>query len=133
MPVIRTPDERFDNLPDFPYQPHFVEINGMHIHYIDEGQGEVILCLHGEPSWSFLYRKMIPILAPNYRVIAMDFVGFGRSDKYLYPCTFWLKGLKRRTIHTRSPVGRQIGTAHEANQEPCDDGGAGCRGVPAQW
>ena len=82
MPVIRTPDERFDNLPDFPYQPHFVEINGMHIHYIDEGEGEVILCLHGEPSWSFLYRKMIPILSRNHRVIAMDFVGFGRSDKY---------------------------------------------------
>ncbi len=82
MPVIRTPDERFQNLPDFPYAPHYVEVNGMRIHYIDEGQGEVILCLHGEPSWSFLYRKMIPILVRNYRVIAMDFVGFGRSDKY---------------------------------------------------
>ena len=82
MPVIRTPDERFDNLPDFPYQPHYVEINGMRISYVDEGEGEVILCLHGEPSWSFLYRKMIPILSRNHRVIAMDFVGFGRSDKY---------------------------------------------------
>ena len=82
MPVIRTPDERFDNLPDFPYQPHYVEINGVRVHYIDEGQGEVILCLHGEPSWSFLYRKMIPILSRNYRVLAMDFVGFGHSDKF---------------------------------------------------
>src|SRR5437660_12091690 len=81
MPIIRTPDERFQNLPNFPYAPHYVEVNGMRIHYVDEGQGEVILCLHGEPSWSFLYRKMIPILSRNYRVIAMDFVGFGRSDK----------------------------------------------------
>src|SRR5947209_4460132 len=82
MPVIRTPDERFQDLTDFPYQPHYVEVNGMRIHYVDEGKGEVILCLHGEPSWSFLYRKMIPILSRNHRVIAMDFVGFGRSDKF---------------------------------------------------
>jgi haloalkane dehalogenase len=82
MPVIRTPDERFANLPDYPYQPHYVEVNGMRIHYIGEGKGEVILCLHGEPSWSCLYRKMIPILARNHRVLAMDFVGFGRSDKF---------------------------------------------------
>lgn len=82
MPVIRTPDERFANLPDFPYQPRYVEVNGLRVHYIDEGQGEIILCLHGEPSWSYLYRKMIPILAGEHRVMAMDFVGFGRSDKF---------------------------------------------------
>jgi haloalkane dehalogenase len=82
MPVIRTPDERFKNLPDFPYQPHYVEVSGLRVHYIDEGKGEVILCLHGEPSWSFLYRTMIPILSRNHRVLAMDFVGFGRSDKF---------------------------------------------------
>ncbi len=82
MPIIRTPEERFANLPGFPYQPHYVDVNGMRIHYVDEGQGEAILCLHGEPSWSYLYRKMIPMLARNYRVLAMDFVGFGRSDKY---------------------------------------------------
>src|SRR5947209_3109810 len=82
MPVIRTPEERFQNLPDFPYQPHYVELNGIRVHYLDEGQGEVILCLHGEPTWSFLYRKMIPILSRNFRVIAMDFIGFGRSDKF---------------------------------------------------
>ena len=82
MAVIRTPEERFAHLPDFPYQPHYVEVNGMRVHYVDEGQGKVILCLHGEPSWSYLYRKMIPILALHYRVLAMDFVGFGRSDKY---------------------------------------------------
>src|SRR5437588_7091483 len=82
MPVIRTPEERFQNLPDFPFEPHYVEINGVRVHYVDEGRGEIILCLHGEPSWSFLYRKMIPILSRNRRVVAMDFVGFGRSDKY---------------------------------------------------
>jgi haloalkane dehalogenase len=82
MPVIRTPDERFRDLLGFSYQPHYVEVNGMRIHYVDEGAGEVILCLHGEPSWSYLYRKMIPKLSRNQRVIAMDFVGFGRSDKY---------------------------------------------------
>ncbi len=82
MPIIRTPEERFKDLPDFPFQPHFLDINGVRIHYLDEGEGQVILCLHGEPSWSYLYRKMIPILSKNHRVLAMDFVGFGRSDKF---------------------------------------------------
>ena len=82
MPTIRTPDERFQNLPGFPFQPHYVEVNGLRVHYLDEGQGEAILCLHGEPSWSYLYRKMVPILARQYRVLAMDFIGFGRSDKF---------------------------------------------------
>jgi len=82
MDMLRTPDERFNNLPDFPYQPHYIEIEGKRVHYVDEGQGEIILCLHGEPSWSFLYRKMIPPLSKNHRVIAMDFIGFGRSDKF---------------------------------------------------
>jgi haloalkane dehalogenase len=81
MTVLRTPDERFAHLPDFPFAPHYVEVNGLRVHYLDEGQGEIILCLHGEPSWSFLYRKMIPILSANQRVLAMDFIGFGRSDK----------------------------------------------------
>lgn len=81
MPIIRTPDERFASLPGYPYQPHYVEVNGLRMHYVDEGQGEVILCLHGEPSWSYLYRKMIAILSRNYRVVAPDFIGFGRSDK----------------------------------------------------
>ena len=82
MPVIRTPEERFKDLPELPFQPHYVDVNGLRIHYLDEGQGEVILCLHGEPSWSYLYRKMIPILSRNHRVLAMDFIGFGRSDKF---------------------------------------------------
>lgn len=83
MQVLRTPEERFRNLPDFPFQPNYVDINGIRVHYIDEGAGETILCLHGEPTWSYLYRKMIPGLARKYRVIAMDFIGFGRSDKYI--------------------------------------------------
>jgi haloalkane dehalogenase len=80
--MLRTPDNRFYGLVDFPYEPNYVEINGGRLHYIDEGEGEVILCLHGEPSWSFLYRKMIAPLKKNYRVIAPDFFGFGRSDKF---------------------------------------------------
>jgi len=82
MPLLRTPDSRFTNLPDFPFEPHYVEINGARIHYVDEGEGEAILCLHGEPTWAYLYRKMIPILGRRQRVIAMDFIGFGRSDKF---------------------------------------------------
>ena len=82
MDTLRTPDERFNNLPDFPYEPHYLEIEGARIHYVDAGKGEIILCLHGEPSWSFLYRKMIPPLSEVHRVIAMDFIGFGRSDKF---------------------------------------------------
>jgi haloalkane dehalogenase len=82
MPLIRTPEDRFANIPDFPFEPHYVEINGARIHYLDEGSGKVILCVHGEPSWSFLYRKMIPILSQKHRAIALDFIGFGRSDKF---------------------------------------------------
>ncbi len=82
MLTLRTPDERFANLPDFPYEPHYVELSGgLRMHYVDEGQGDPILCLHGEPSWSYLYRKMIPTLSKHGRVIAADLIGFGRSDK----------------------------------------------------
>ncbi len=81
MPVFRTPDHRFAGLPDFPFPPHYLDLDGLRLHYVDEGAGEVVLCLHGEPTWAFLYRKMIPPLAARHRVLAMDFVGFGRSDK----------------------------------------------------
>ena len=80
--ILRTPDERFTNLEGWTYEPQYAEINGARVHYIDEGEGETILCLHGEPTWVYLYRKMIPVLSARHRVIAMDFVGFGRSDKY---------------------------------------------------
>jgi len=85
MSVVRTPEERFKTLPDFPYAPHYVDIKGVRVHYVDDGNGEIILCLHGEPSWSFLYRKMIKLLSVRYRVVAVDFIGFGRSDKFTEP------------------------------------------------
>jgi haloalkane dehalogenase len=81
MPIIRTPEERFEGIKDFPYDPKYLEVDGVRIHYVDEGEGDVILCLHGEPTWSYLYRKMIPSLSENHRLLAMDFIGFGRSDK----------------------------------------------------
>lgn len=82
--ILRTPDERFLDLPDFPFRPHYAEVKGLRIHYLDEGPpgADPILLLHGEPSWCFLYRKMIPVLvAAGYRCVAPDLVGFGRSDK----------------------------------------------------
>lgn len=86
MPIIRTPDERFTNLPGYPFMPHYADLGGVRMHYVDEGPdadaAEIILCLHGEPSWSYLYRKMIPILAGRFRVVAPDLIGFGRSDKF---------------------------------------------------
>lgn len=81
---VRTPEERFENFHNFPYEPHYALIDGLRMHYVDEGSesGEVILLLHGQPTWSYLYRKMIPILAEaKYRVIAADHIGMGRSDK----------------------------------------------------
>jgi haloalkane dehalogenase len=97
MPLLRTPDERFANLPDFSFEPRYVEINGARVHYVDEGHGETILCLHGEPTWSYLYRKMIPILSTKHRVLAMDFIGFGRSDKFSDPNEYSFE-MHRRTI-----------------------------------
>jgi len=79
--VLRTPEERFAALPDFPYEPRYVEIEGLRMAYVETGAGDPILCLHGEPTWSFLYRRMLPTLASAGRVIAPDLVGFGRSDK----------------------------------------------------
>jgi len=81
---VRTPEERFENLKDFPFEPHYAFIEGLRMHYIDEGpvSGQLILMLHGQPTWSYLYRKMIPILSEaGFRVIAPDHIGMGRSDK----------------------------------------------------
>ena len=78
----RTPDDRFENLPDFPFAPTYVTVgNEWRMHYVDEGDGAPILCLHGEPTWAYLYRHMIPPLANAHRVVVPDFIGFGRSDK----------------------------------------------------
>jgi haloalkane dehalogenase len=84
--ILRTPEERFENLKDYNFEPNYLEINGLRIHYLDEGpiDGDVIYLLHGEPAWSYLFRKMIPTLVDaGYRVIAPDMVGFGKSDKYI--------------------------------------------------
>ncbi|MCG7597216.1 haloalkane dehalogenase [Mycobacterium sp. PSTR-4-N] len=84
MDILRTPDERFADLPDFPFAPHYVDVAGIRMHYLDEGprDAEVVLLLHGEPSWSYLYRTMIPVLTgAGLRAVAIDLVGFGRSDK----------------------------------------------------
>jgi haloalkane dehalogenase len=85
MDVVRTPDERFADLPDFPYAPGYAQTaDGLRVGFIDEGpkDGPVALLLHGEPSWSFLYRKMIPVFVDaGFRVVAPDLIGFGRSDK----------------------------------------------------
>ena len=89
MKLLRTPEERFAKLPFFPWAPSYLEdlpgYEGLRLHYLDEGPKdarEVFLCLHGEPTWSYLYRKMIPVfLAAGARVVAPDWFGFGRSDK----------------------------------------------------
>jgi len=85
MEFLNTPDPRFENLSGYPFTPNYITLNdGLQMHYVDEGpkDGEVVLCLHGEPSWSYLYRKMIPVFAAaGYRVIAPDLIGFGKSSK----------------------------------------------------
>lgn len=88
--AVRTDEDRFGDLPDWPYRPHYVEdlpgYEGLRLHYVDDGpkHGEVFLCLHGEPTWAYLFRRMIPsFLDSGARVIAPDFYGFGRSDKPL--------------------------------------------------
>jgi haloalkane dehalogenase len=77
----RTPDERFEGLPGWTFEPRYLEQDGLRMHYVDEGAGDPVLLLHGEPTWGFLYRKMIPPLARVARVVAPDYFGFGRSDK----------------------------------------------------
>src|SRR2546421_1237752 len=102
MEILRTPDERFTDLPGYGFEPHYVKVDGLRVHYVDEGSAsaEPVLMLHGEPSWSYLYRKMIPLItAAGYRTVAPDLVGFGRSDKpgrredYTYQRHVdWMKG-----------------------------------------
>jgi haloalkane dehalogenase len=77
----RTPDERFERLPGYAFEPRYLEQDGLRMHYVQEGAGDPVLLLHGEPSWAFLYRKLIPPLAEVARIVAPDYFGFGRSDK----------------------------------------------------
>ena len=82
MDVFRTPDERFDGLPGYGFEPHYADVDGLRMHHLDEGEGDPIVCFHGEPTWAYLYRKMLwPLVAGGHRVICPDYAGFGRSDK----------------------------------------------------
>jgi haloalkane dehalogenase len=113
MQVLRTPEERFRNLPDYPFDPHWTDLTaGLRMHHIDEGppDADPVLMLHGEPSWSYLYRRMVPVFtAAGLRAVAPDLVGFGKSDKpasrvdYSYQAhmdwlTEWLLALDLRRI-----------------------------------
>jgi haloalkane dehalogenase len=126
--VYRTPDDRFLGLPGFPFEPHYVEIDGLRTHFLDEGQGEPMLLLHGEPTWSFLYRAMIHALRPRFRCIAPDYIGFGRSDKltdtgaysfaFHYDClerfvdVLGLSGLTMVVQDWGGPLGLRYATQH---------------------
>ncbi len=82
METHRTPDDRFADLPGYPFEPRYADVGGLRMHYLDEGAGSPVVCFHGEPSWSYLYRKMLPpLVAAGHRVICPDLAGFGRSDK----------------------------------------------------
>jgi haloalkane dehalogenase len=83
--AYRTPDERFYRLPGWTFEPHYLEQDGLRMHWVDEGAGDPVLLLHGEPTWGYLYRKLIPMLASAARVVAPDYFGFGRSDKPVEP------------------------------------------------
>jgi haloalkane dehalogenase len=101
--VLRTPDHRFENLADYPFTPRYATVAGFRIHYVDEGPRDAapVVLLHGQPSWSYLYRKIIPVLsAAGHRVVAPDLVGFGRSDKPVEQSAYtyerhvdWMRGL----------------------------------------
>ena len=82
MDAYRTPDERFEGLPGYSFEPHYEDVDGLRLHYVDEGEGSPVVCFHGEPTWAYLYRKMLPpLVAAGRRVICPDYAGFGRSDK----------------------------------------------------
>ncbi|MBZ0111421.1 MAG: haloalkane dehalogenase [Thermoanaerobaculia bacterium] len=83
MKFLRTPDERFESLSGYPFPPHYVNLGELRMHYVDEGPSgsDPVLMLHGEPSWSYLYRRMIPVCAEEHRVVVPDLIGFGKSDK----------------------------------------------------
>ena len=139
---LRTPDDRFADLPDFPYEPRYVEVDGLRMAFVEEGSGAAgtFLLLHGEPTWGYLYRRMIPPLVDaGYRVIAPDLIGFGRSDKptdrsaYTYAnhvawLTEFVRGLDtsgRRFPRLRPGLGRAARAADDRGESglvrPCRD------------
>jgi haloalkane dehalogenase len=91
VPSVRTPDANFDGLAEFPYEPNYISIDGLRMHYLDEGRrdGPVALMVHGMPTWSYLYRHIIPVMVEaGYRCVAPDHIGFGRSDKVTDPAWY---------------------------------------------
>ena len=106
MKFLRTPDECFDNLKNYPFQPNYLSINDLRMHYIREGDvtAPTVLLLHGEPTWSYLYRNMItPLKSAGFQVIAPDLIGFGKSDKPISPAAYtynnhieWLQNFVRK-------------------------------------
>src|SRR5262245_41434940 len=104
---MRTPDARFSDLPGFPWSPHYLEWRGMRAHYVDEGKGErTYLCLHGNPTWIYLYRRMIPpFVASGARVVAPDLVGFGRSDKAEDEATYTFDFHRQLLLHVTQSLG----------------------------
>ncbi|HVP75127.1 MAG TPA: haloalkane dehalogenase [Gaiellaceae bacterium] len=134
MSAFRTADERFADLPDYPFAPHWLDFEGLRLHYLDEGAGDPVLLLHGEPTWSFLWRRVIPQLAARARVIAPDLLGFGRSDKptdsgwYSYDrhvetitrLVVVELGLERLTVVVHDwggPIGLRLAVEHEERVE----------------
>lgn len=82
MDVFRTPDSRFEGLHGWDFEPNYAEVDGLRMHYLDEGEGRPVVCFHGEPTWGYLYRKMVtPLVSAGHRVVCHDHAGFGRSDK----------------------------------------------------
>jgi haloalkane dehalogenase len=129
--AIRTPDERFADLPEFPFAPRYTEYDGLRLAHIDEGDGSPVVLLHGEPTWSFLWRKVIgPLVEAGHRCLAPDLPGFGRSDKptdigwYTYDrhtaaMTAWLDALDVRdatlVVHDwGGPIGLRIAVEQPA-------------------
>ncbi len=131
--ALRTPDGRFTGLAGYPFAPNYVEVpdpdgGQLRMHYVDDGpaDGQVILCLHGQPTWSYLYRKMTPILSgAGHRVVAPDFIGFGRSDKpssredYTYARHVdWLKAFIETVDLPTSPSSAKTGAASSGSEPP---------------
>ena len=134
MDAYRTPEERFAGLPGWPFDPRYVEEDGLRMHYVDEGEGAPVLLLHGEPTWGFLYRKVVPALSGAHRVVLPDYFGFGRSDKpldlgwYSYDSHYHsverlvcdeldLSGLTVVVHDWGGPIGLRLAVEHEARVE----------------
>jgi haloalkane dehalogenase len=100
--AYRTPDEQFAGLPDWPYAPRYSEQDGLRLYFADEGAGDPVLLLHGEPTWGFLYRRLVPVLGAVARVVVPDYFGFGRSDKPLliedYSYDFHFRSIERLVV-----------------------------------